>query len=160
MELPPDDATAEDFIVAIHTGMPNAKDLIKEFQRINSRIKIAVSIDMLSTGIDAPDIEVLVMARPTKSKVLYAQMKGRGARKCEETGKDEFILIDFVDSWAIEEEVITNEILEEEGETQYEELIPSDKEPMMVREKQAEYEAKKSREVQHREMVFLTSLYG
>lgn len=67
MGLPPDDAEAEDFIVPIHTGMPNAKDLIREFQRINSRIKIAVSIDMLSTGIDAPDIEVLVMARPTKS---------------------------------------------------------------------------------------------
>lgn len=155
MGLPPDDATAEDFIVAIHTGMPNAKDLIKEFQRINSRIKIAVSIDMLSTGIDAPDIEVLVMARPTKSKVLYAQMKGRGARKCEETGKDKFTLIDFVDSWAIEEEVITNEILEKEEETQYEEIAPSEKEPVMVREKQVEYKAKKPGEVQHREMVIL-----
>lgn len=151
MGLPPDDATAEEFIVAIHTGMPNAKDLIKEFQRINSRIKIAVSIDMLSTGIDAPDIEVLVMARPTKSKVLYAQMKGRGARKCEETGKDKFILIDFVDSWAIEE-VITNEILEEEEETQYEEIVPS--EEIKPREKK-EKEYKEPREVQHREMVIL-----
>jgi len=74
------------------TGMPNAKDLISEFQRINGRIKVAVSIEMLSTGIDAEDIEVLLMARPTKSKVLYAQMKGRGARKCSETGKDKFIL--------------------------------------------------------------------
>lgn len=155
MELPPDDAIAEDFIVAIHTGMPNAKDLINEFQRINGRIKIAVSIDMLSTGIDAPDIEVLVMARPTKSRVLYAQMKGRGARKCEATGKDKFVLIDFVDSWAIEEEVITNEILEEEEETQYEEPIPPQKEPMRVSEKQEEYETKKNREVQRREMVIL-----
>jgi len=152
MGLPPNDATAEDFTVAIHTGMPNAKDLIKEFQRINSRIKIAVSIDMLSTGIDAPDIEVLVMARPTKSKVLYAQMKGRGARKCEETGKDKFILIDFVDSWAIEEEVITNEILEQEEETQYEEIVPS--EEAKAREKK-EKEYKEPKEVRHREMVIL-----
>ena len=149
---PPDDATAEDFIVAIHTGMPNAKDLIKEFQRINSRIKIAVSIDMLSTGIDAPDIEVLVMARPTKSKVLYAQMKGRGARKCEETGKDKFILIDFVDSWAIEQEVITNEILEEEEETQYEEIAPF--EEVKLKEKK-EKEYVEPREAQRREMVIL-----
>ncbi len=155
MGLPPNDATAEDFIVAIHTGMPNAKDLIREFQRINSRIKIAVSIDMLSTGIDAPDIEVLVMARPTKSKVLYAQMKGRGARKCEETGKDKFILIDFVDSWAIEEEIITNEILEKEEETQYEEPVSSEKEPTVVGEKQAEYKVKEHREVRHKEMVIL-----
>ena len=152
MGLPPDDAEAEDFIVAIHTGMPNAKDLIREFQRINGRIKIAVSIDMLSTGIDAPDIEVLVMARPTKSKVLYAQMKGRGARKCEETGKDKFILIDFVDSWAIEEEVITNEILEEEEETQYEEIEPTE-EPKPRKKKEKEYT--EPREVRHREMVIL-----
>lgn len=152
MGLSPDDAETEDFIVAIHTGMPNAKDLIREFQRINSRIKIAVSIDMLSTGIDAPDIEVLVMARPTKSKVLYAQMKGRGARKCEETGKDEFILIDFVDSWAIEEEVITNEILEKEEETQYEEIEPAEE---LKPRKKKEKVYTEPREVQHREMVVL-----
>ncbi len=150
MGLPPDDAEAEDFIVAIHTGMPDAKDLIREFQRINGRIKIAVSIDMLSTGIDAPDIEVLVMARPTKSKVLYAQMKGRGARKCEETGKDKFILIDFVDSWAIEEEVITNEILEEEEEAQYEEIEPIEE---LKPRKKKEYT--EPRDLQHREMVIL-----
>lgn len=154
MGLPPDDAEAEEFIASIHTGMPNAKDLIREFQRINSRIKIAVSIDMLSTGIDAPDIEVLIMARPTKSRVLYAQMKGRGARKCEETGKDKFILIDFVDSWAIEEEVITNEILEEEEETQYEEIQETEKKEMVVRENMADKE-KEPKEVQHREMVIL-----
>ncbi len=107
---------------------------------------------MLSTGIDAPDIEVLVMARPTKSKILYAQMKGRGARKCEETGKDKFILIDFVDSWAIEEEVITNEILEKEEETQYEEIEPTE-EPKPRKKKEKEYT--EPREVRHREMVIL-----
>jgi type I restriction enzyme R subunit len=42
---------------------------------------------MLDTGIDAPDVEVLLMARPTKSKILYVQMKGRGTRKCQDTGK-------------------------------------------------------------------------
>lgn len=31
---------------------------------------------------------MLVMARPTKSKVLYVQMKGRDTRKCEETSKE------------------------------------------------------------------------
>ena len=107
---------------------------------------------MLSTGIDAPDIEVLVMARPTKSKILYAQMKGRGARKCEETGKDKFILIDFVDSWAIEEEVITNEILEKEEETQYEEIEPTE-EPKPRKKKEKEYT--EPREVRHREIVIL-----
>lgn len=79
-------------------------------------------------------------------------MKGRGARKCEETGKDKFILIDFVDSWAIEEEVITNEILEEEEETQYEEIEPTE-EPKPREKKERKYT--EPRDVQHREMVIL-----
>jgi len=115
--LPPDDATAEKFIVSIHNQIPNAKELIQKFQEIDSEIKIAVSVDMLSTGIDAPDIEVLVMARPTKSKILYVQMKGRATRRCtpQQHGKqkDKFKLIDFVDITEIEE-IITNEIIEKE----------------------------------------------
>jgi type I restriction enzyme R subunit len=126
-DLPPDDAAAEKFIVAIHNEVPGAKDLIQEFQKtrtdaertriikraLNDKLSrptpiIAVGVGMLDTGIDAPDVEVLVMARPTKSKVLYVQMKGRGTRKCEETGKERFKLVDFVDLARIEE-LVTNE---------------------------------------------------
>ena len=158
MGRPADDAEAENFIVSIHTGIPGAKELINDFQRIKGPIKIAVSIDMLSTGIDAPDIEVLVMARPTKSKVLYAQMKGRGTRKCEETGKEKFSLIDFVDTWTFEEEIITNEQLEEEEEKQWEFHEPGKEEVPITEaevsiEKRAKYEI--GREVKKREMVIL-----
>ena len=153
MGLPINDADAEDFIVSIHTGTPNAKDLISEFQRINGSVRVAVSIEMLSTGIDAPDIEVLLMARPTKSKVLYAQMKGRGARKCIETGKDKFILIDFVDAWSIEEQIITNEILVAEEESQYEE-IPDSEEIFIMQESKEGYKTK-SKEIKHREIKIL-----
>lgn len=115
--LPPDDATAENFIISIHNQIANAKELTQKFQEIDSEIKIAVSVDMLSTGIDAPDIEVLVMARPTKSKILYVQMKGRATRRCtpQQHGKekDKFKLIDFVDITEIEE-IITNEVVEKE----------------------------------------------
>ncbi len=115
--LPRDDATAEEFIVSIHNQIPKVKEQIQKFQEIDGEIKIAVSVDMLSTGIDAPDVEILVMARPTKSKILYVQMKGRATRRCtpEQHGKkkDKFKLIDFVDITDIEE-IITNEIIEEE----------------------------------------------
>ncbi len=117
--LPPDDATAEKIIVSIHNQVPNAKELIQKFQEIDSEIKIAVSVDMLSTGIDAPDIEVLVMARPTKSKILYVQMKGRATRRCttEQHGKekDKFKLIDFVDITKVEE-IITNDKVDSDDE--------------------------------------------
>nr|WP_280996308.1 DEAD/DEAH box helicase family protein [Marinitoga okinawensis]CAI4093956.1 Type I restriction modification system, restriction subunit R [Marinitoga okinawensis] len=115
--LPRNDASAEEFIVTIHNQIKNAKQLIKEFQQIDSKIRIAISVDMLSTGIDAPDIEVLVMARPTKSKILYVQMKGRATRRCtiEHHGKEKnkFKLIDFVDLTGIEE-IITNEKIKED----------------------------------------------
>ena len=130
--LPRNDASAEDFIVAIHNQIKNAKELIEQFQEIDSKIRIAVSVDMLSTGIDAPDIEVLVMARPTKSKILYVQMKGRATRRCtpDQHGKkkDKFKLIDFVDLAGVEE-IITNEkikddeIILEDNEDKEEEII-------------------------------------
>lgn len=106
--LHPNDATAERFIVAIHNEIPDARERIQEFQRINGTIKIAIGVGMLDTGIDAPDVEVLLMARPTKSKILYVQMKGRGTRKCADTGKEFYTLVDFVDTTQLEE-IVTNE---------------------------------------------------
>ena len=57
---------------------------------------IAVSVDMLDTGYDQKDIENLIMLRPTKSPIKYAQMRGRGSRLCPKIGKEEFIIYDFV----------------------------------------------------------------
>ena len=65
------------------------------------------------------------MARPTKSKILYVQMKGRGTRKCQETGKDIYKLVDFVDLTRLEA-AITNEtpgIEDEPVEQEEEELV-------------------------------------
>jgi type I restriction enzyme R subunit len=109
--LPPNDATAETFVVAIHNEVKDAREKIEEFQRIGGEIKIAVGVGMLDTGIDAPDVEAILMARPTKSKILYVQMKGRGTRKCSETGKDFYKLVDFVDITRLDtsDELVTNE---------------------------------------------------
>jgi type I restriction enzyme R subunit len=86
---------------------------------------VLIGIGMLDTGIDAPDVDVLLMARPTKSKVLYVQMKGRGTRKCQETGKDIYNLVDFVDISHLEP-AITNTtpgIEDEPIEQEEEEII-------------------------------------
>lgn len=109
--LPPNDATAETFIVAIHNELRDAQQKIEDFQRIESDIRIAIGVGMLDTGIDAPDVEAILMARPTKSKILYVQMKGRGTRKCRETGKDFYKLVDFVDIARLDaaDELVTNE---------------------------------------------------
>jgi type I restriction enzyme R subunit len=143
-KLPPNDAAAEKFIVAVHNEMPGASGLIEEFQQVMDagerkavvdhahkdpnmapRPIVLVGVGMLDTGIDAPDVEVLLMARPTKSKILYVQMKGRGTRKCKETGKDFYKLVDFVDITRLEA-VVTNDtpgIVDEPVEQEEEEII-------------------------------------
>lgn len=62
----------------------------------NGDIKVLCACDLLNEGWDCPQTEVLFMARPTMSKVLYTQQLGRGMRNCE--GKDHLMVFDFVDN--------------------------------------------------------------
>jgi len=59
-------------------------------------IKVLCACDLLNEGWDCPQTEVLFMARPTMSKVLYTQQLGRGMRLSE--GKDCLMVFDFVDN--------------------------------------------------------------
>jgi type I restriction enzyme, R subunit len=59
--------------------------------------KIAVTVDLLTTGIDVPRIENLVFLRRVNSRILYEQMLGRATRKCDEIGKETFRIFDAVD---------------------------------------------------------------
>ena len=56
--------------------------------------QILVSVNMLDTGFDCPEVMNLVFARFTKSSILYQQMRGRGTRKSK--GKPVFTMFDFV----------------------------------------------------------------
>ncbi len=58
--------------------------------------KVLCACDLLNEGWDCPQTEVLFMARPTMSKVLYTQQLGRGMRNSE--GKDHLMVFDFVDN--------------------------------------------------------------
>ena len=170
--LRPIDAVAEQFIVLIHNEIPHVHEHIQRFQDpydkdgfdLNAFIErynkstpanqpiIAVSIDMLSTGIDAPDIEYILMARPTRSKVLYTQMKGRGARITDT--KDRFVLVDFVDTHRLG--VITNEMIEAE-ERELERQFGTGEIPVPKKPKEGG-EVKKHREGLKRKMVELEGI--
>ena len=56
--------------------------------------QILVSVNMLDTGFDCPEVVNLLFARFTKSTILYQQMRGRGTRKAK--GKPVFTMFDFV----------------------------------------------------------------
>jgi superfamily II DNA or RNA helicase len=60
------------------------------------KIQVLANAMLLTEGWDDPGTSAVLMARPTKSRSLYAQMVGRGLRLCE--GKADCLLLDFVDS--------------------------------------------------------------
>ena len=72
------------FCQVIDNYDPRAEQLIDDFkgEGTNNELTIAISVDMLDTGIDIPEIVNLVFARPVKSPVKFWQMIGRGTRLC------------------------------------------------------------------------------
>jgi type I restriction enzyme R subunit len=59
---------------------------------------IVVTVDLLSTGVDIPDLEYIVFLRLVKSRILFEQMMGRGTRKGERhPDKDHFTVFDCFD---------------------------------------------------------------
>ena len=73
----------------------DAMDRIKRFKR-EPFPRILVSVNMLDTGFDCPEIVNLVMARFTRSAILYQQMRGRGTRPADHIRKTCFTMFDFV----------------------------------------------------------------
>lgn len=76
-----------------------ADDLITRFEE-DEEFRVAVSVDMLDTGIDVPAVVNLVFFKPVKSKIKFVQMIGRGTRLCPDLfgkGKDKthFIIFDY-----------------------------------------------------------------
>lgn len=74
-------------------------DAIRRFKQPDSKVRVAVSVDMLDTGIDIPDVLNLVFFKPVYSKAKFWQMLGRGTRLCPGLidGKDKtmFYVFDF-----------------------------------------------------------------
>ncbi|WHI45599.1 type I restriction-modification system endonuclease [Microbulbifer sp. VAAF005] len=93
--------------VAKITGQsPSVKQLIRQYK--NERYpNIAITVDLLSTGIDVPKICNLVFMRRVRSRILYEQMIGRATRRCDEIGKTVFRIYDPVDIYAALQNVNT-----------------------------------------------------
>lgn len=71
------------------------QDAIKRFKNEHYPT-IAVTVDLLSTGIDVPEITKIVFMRRIKSRILYEQMLGRATRLCPKIGKTHFDIFDAV----------------------------------------------------------------
>lgn len=94
------------FCRVIHSKYERAEELIDDFKTTDENsIRIAVSVDMLDTGIDVPEVVNLVFAKPIRSKVKFWQMIGRGTRLCKDLygpgqHKSHFLIFDHWDNFA------------------------------------------------------------
>ena len=79
------------------------QSLIDDFSQADKAPHIAISVDMLDTGIDVPEVANLVFFKPVYSKIKFWQLIGRGTRLCpglfgpggEENDKQDFRVFDF-----------------------------------------------------------------
>ncbi|APR86255.1 Type I restriction-modification system, restriction subunit R [Minicystis rosea] len=85
-----------DYAARITRAERNSHQLERNFAEVGrSKPRVAVTVDLLTTGFDAPDVKNIVFVRPLKSAILYKQMKGRGTRLCEDIDKRYFTIFDY-----------------------------------------------------------------
>jgi len=94
-----------DAFVAKITGSPTVDRPLQRIREFRNRPNpgIVVSVDLMSTGVDIPDLEYIVFLRPVKSRILFEQMLGRGTRKGERhPDKSHFTVFDCFDGTLLE----------------------------------------------------------
>ncbi|ELA9384990.1 DEAD/DEAH box helicase [Vibrio parahaemolyticus] len=84
----------ETAIVIGDTPTPERDAIIQAFK--NREIKYLVNVSVLTTGFDAPHVDLIAILRPTESVSLYQQIVGRGLRLSE--GKNECLVLDYADN--------------------------------------------------------------
>lgn len=89
----------DDAVIKITGKADKPLELIRHFK--NEKMpNVVVTVDLLTTGIDVPEIVNLVFLRRVRSRILYEQMLGRATRLCDEIGKEWFRIFDAVDLYA------------------------------------------------------------
>nr|MDT0250551.1 DEAD/DEAH box helicase [Endozoicomonas sp.] len=81
----------ESALIIGDTPGPERDALIQKFKERS--LKYLVNVSVLTTGFDAPHVDVIAILRPTESVSLYQQIVGRGLRLCE--GKSDCLVVDF-----------------------------------------------------------------
>ncbi len=78
------------------TPLDERDDLAKQFK--NGDYKVICNVGVMTTGVDLPFVSCLILARPTKSEMLYCQITGRGLRTF--AGKEDCLILDHSDTTA------------------------------------------------------------
>ncbi|MBC2856044.1 DUF3427 domain-containing protein [Cetobacterium sp. 2A] len=74
---------------------PEERDIqIKKLENKNSKLKVIFTVDIFNEGVDIPNINTILMLRPTNSPIIFIQQLGRGLRKTKE--KEFVTVLDFI----------------------------------------------------------------
>lgn len=106
-------------------GGGNKKKVLEAIKRFKNEKypNIAVTVDLLTTGIDVPEITALVFMRRVKSRILFEQMLGRATRLCPEIGKTHFEIYDPVGVYESLEDVNTMKPVVADAKTTFANLL-------------------------------------
>lgn len=78
-----------------HTSDAERAQLLEEYRKPDSALRVLISVEALAKGFDVPDVSCVVDSRPLRKSLSTAiQMWGRGLRQSVETGKADCILLD------------------------------------------------------------------
>ncbi|UCE66037.1 MAG: DEAD/DEAH box helicase family protein [Candidatus Zixiibacteriota bacterium] len=85
----------ENSVAVIHSKVKKklSMELVDKYKK--RELRTLVSVNMIVEGFDAPNIEIIMDAKPTCSQGRYVQMYGRGGRLCPEIGKTTFTIFDY-----------------------------------------------------------------
>lgn len=90
------DLNIPDYAVRIVSEEASAQDLLEKFQAVERPTPVvATTVDLLTTGVDAPSVRNIVFFKTISSPTVFKQIVGRGSRLCEDTDKYWFRIIDY-----------------------------------------------------------------
>ncbi|MEH2216268.1 MAG: DEAD/DEAH box helicase family protein [Nostoc sp.] len=85
-----------DFIVAAVNATDN-KEKIQKFR--NGELEVLINVEILTEGIDLPNVQTVFLTRPTASTILMTQMIGRALRGQRAGGTEKAYVVSFIDDW-------------------------------------------------------------
>lgn len=111
--------------IAGSVGGGNKKKVLEAIKKFKNEKypNIVVTVDLLTTGVDVPEITSLVFLRRVKSRILFEQMIGRATRLCPKIGKTHFEIYDPIGVYESLEKVSTMKPVVADPATSFEDLI-------------------------------------
>ncbi|MCP3993476.1 MAG: DUF3427 domain-containing protein [bacterium] len=82
--------------VAVHSGTSSAPREASLRKLRKGEIEVICAVDIFNEGLDVPDINVVLMLRPTESPVIFLQQLGRGLRQPKASHKPFLTIVDFI----------------------------------------------------------------